>query len=361
MYAAEGGGRTQLYLRALDEFQARPIPGTEDASAPFFSPDGQWVGFYANGRLQKVSVTGGGTLTLCDTPVAPYGASWGSDDAIIFDLGGLMSSRLMRVSAAGGTPEALTGPDTEESAVVPRWPQVLPGGKAVLLTVSTDEGSRTAVLSLTTGEWRMVEGLGEARQARYVPTGSGGHLIYARAGGLTAVPFDLARLEPRGSPVSILDAVYQAANSAYFTISRSGSLVYVPGSPESAVVWVDREGRAAPLPMDRGRYFHPRLSPDGGRVAVGANGDIWVHDLARGTRSRLTVEGNSAHPTWTPPDGKRVAFNTNQGLYWKPADGSDEAELLWASEDTQVPMSWSPDGLLAFEERTLSGTQTSGC
>jgi serine/threonine-protein kinase len=358
VYVAESGGGTQLYLRPLDQFEAKPIAGTEGAINPFFSPDGQWVGFYANGRLQKAAMAGGTPLAICTTPSLVVGASWGTDDNIIFAVRG--RSGLFQVSVGGDTSEVLTTPDKGKGELSHRWPQILPDGKGVLFTVWTGEGLRIAVLSLATGESRILSRLGEATGPRYVPTG---HLVYAQGASLLAVPFDLARLEPRGSPVSILDGVTRRFTAAYLTVSHTGSLVYVPGGgAESTPVWVDREGQATPLSMGRGTYTHPRISPDGRRVAVdrrsGGSQDIWIYDIARGTFTRLTVKGNSQHPVWTP-DGKRVTFNTygsDPGLYWKQADGKGVAELLWTSENVLTPVSWSPGGRLAFEAQPSSRT-----
>lgn len=354
VYSVRSRGRTQFYLRPLDQFEVEPVSGTEGAISPFFSPDGQWVGFHVGGRLQKMSLAGGAPQTICETPVI-LGASWAEDDTIFF-----ASPRgLLQVPAAGGVPTMVAEADPQKGESSLRWPHVLPEGKGVLFNVQTGAGNRIALLSKTTGQWRILERLGEARGARYSATG---HLVYGQAEGLMAVPFDLERLEPSGFAVSILNSVYTFGRLPYFAVSRSGSLAYVPGNSRRDVVWIDREGQGIPLPMEPGGYTHLRLSPDGARVALdlqrSAGGrDIWVHDIARGTRSRVTVTGNTQHPVWTP-DGQRITFNTtgsHRAIYWKEADGSGEAELLWASEHNPVPISWSPDGLLAFEERTPSG------
>ncbi len=189
-YVARQGSTQQLYLRSMNSFDARPIPSTDGAESPFFSPDGQWLGFFAEGKLRKVSLSGGAALTLCSAP-ADRGASWGPDDTIIFAPS--FSSGLFRVSAAGGTPKPLTTPEHKNGEISHRWPEILPGGKAVLFTIWAGTGVddlRIGVLSLETGERRvLVEG---GTYARYVPPG---YMVYARAGGLLAVPFDLKRLE----------------------------------------------------------------------------------------------------------------------------------------------------------------------
>ncbi len=358
VYVASRSGGKQLYVRAIDLFEATPIPGTEGAETPFFSPDGQSVGFFAEGRLKRVSLSGGAPLTLC-TVASARGASWAPDDTIIFTPS-YGYSGLLRVSAGGGTPKPLTTPDQKKGEVSDRWPQVLPGGKAVLFTLwsggSFDDAS-VGVLLLETGERRTL--LKGGTFARYVPSG---HLVYARAGGLLAVPFDLKRLEVTGPPVSILEGVsmHPTTGAAEFSSSNNGSLAYFAGglrTEERTLVWVDRKGTAQPLPAPAHPYFFPRLSPDGLRLAVGISGSdvgVWVYDLARGTLTLVTKTAIMPNPIWTP-DGKRLTFNDAQhgpwNLFWTPADGSGTAERLTTSENGQSPGSWSPHGqALAFSE-----------
>jgi serine/threonine-protein kinase len=356
VYAANRGGSTQLYLRSLDRFEATPIPGTEGAGSPFFSPDGQSLGFSAEGKLKKVSLGGGAPLTICSV-TASRGATWGPNDTIIYTPSNAISG-LFQVSAAGGTPKPLTVPDRTKGEYGHRWPEILPGGKAVLFTVwtgvSLDE-ARIAVLSLDTGKQRLlVEG---GTYARYAPSG---HLVYVRAGELLAVPFDLERLEVTGPPVSILQGVSMRplTGAAEFAFSANGSFAYVPGGPrggERALLWVDRKGAAQPLPAPPRGYTTPRLSPDGQRVALGIedlNAGLWLYDLPRGTLSRLIKSAVFPYPVWTP-DGQRLTLRVNpdSNLYWMPTDGSGAAERLTTSENAQYPGSWSPDGqVLAFTE-----------
>ena len=351
VYVARGGGIQQLYVRSIDSLESKPISGTEGASAPFFSPDGQWVGFFAEQKLKKVPVTGGSSLILCDAS-SPFGGSWGPNDTIFFAPAAL--SGLWQVSAMGGTPQSFTKLDREKGEISHRWPEVLPGGKAVLFTTWTGPGwdeSQIEVQALGGGERRA---LIQGDYGYYVPTG---HLVYSRrgTGTLMAVPFNLARLEVAGSaPVAVADSVSEGANGAtHYSFSGHGLLAYVPGTSrpsESRMVWVDRNGKVEPLAAPRHAYQAPRLSPDGQQVAVtaaGAKEDLWLYNLARGTFTRLTSEASSQVSTWTP-DGKRVAYRATRAglrnLFWRMADGSGAEERLTNGEGSQTPGSWSPDG-----------------
>ncbi len=353
VYAAGRGGSRQLYLRAMDSLEGEPIPGTEGASTPFFSPDGHWVGFYDGGQMKKVSLGGGAPLTLCDAP-NPAGASWGTNDTIVFAPSNI--SGLWQVSASGGTPQPLTRLETGESRH--SWPHLLPGGKAVLFTGRSGGGrnNRIIVESLETGERRVL--VQEGTQVRYVPTG---HLVYVREGTLMAVPFDLAQLEVTGAPVPIVESVMQSnSGAAQYSISSLGSLVYIPGgnpASERRLVWVDRQGAEQPLAAPPGRYVNVQLSPDDRRLAVqidSPNPDVWIYDIPRETLTRLTFAGGG-YPLWTP-DGKRVTFPSRSAgvpnLFWKPADGRGAAEQLTTREHpTDHSFSWSPGGQeLAFTE-----------
>ena len=256
----------QLYLRPMDSLEARPLAGTEGAINPFFSPDGQWVGFFADGKLKKVSISGGAPLTLCNAPQG-RGGSWGTDDTIVF---GKLGAGLSQVSAAGGTPQELT--TLKEGETQHFWPHSLSGGKAVLFSVwsgNVSETSRVDAQSLETGERRAL--IPGATYARYAPTG---HLIFANivnAGTLMVVPFDLDRVEVTGAPVPIVEGVMQSTLSglAQFSFSRNGSLVYVPGSIQeqeivSKLVWVDRQGAVEPLAAPLHGYRHPASRPTAG-------------------------------------------------------------------------------------------------
>jgi serine/threonine protein kinase/Tol biopolymer transport system component len=356
-YVARQGGTQQLYLRAMDSLESKPILGTEGAVIPFFSPDGQWVGFFAGGKLKKVSVSGGAAITLGDTPI-PRGASWVSLGTIAFVP--TQVGALQQVSDAGGAPQSLTR--LEKGEVSHRWPEFLPGGKAVLFAAGTNPinfaNAQVAVQSLGTGERRdLIRG---GTHPRYAPSG---HLVYVQGGNLMAVPFDPQRLAVTGAAVPVVEGVLQSPTNgdAQYSFSATGSLVYVSGgvqSAQSSLVWVSRNGAEQRLAAPAHVYLNPRLSPDGRRVAVGIteqDSQVWLYDVSRETLNRFTFEGNTnGYPAWTP-DGKRIAFLSSKegplNIFWQLADGSGGVERLTTSDDTQTPNSWSPDGqLLAFND-----------
>jgi Tol biopolymer transport system component len=358
-YVARQGGTQQLYLRAMDSLEAKPIPGTDGAVNPFFSPDGQWVGFFAGQKLKKVSVSGGGALTLGDAALS-RGASWGKQGMIAFSP--MMASVIRQVSDAGGASQPLTRLEKGENTQ--RWPEFLPGGQAVLFAAGSTANfwtdAQVVVQLVGSGERRnLVQG---GMNPRYA---SSGHLIFAQAGNLMAEPFDPQQLTATAAANPVVEGVLQSpfSGAAQYSFSATGSLVYVPGavqSNQSKLVWVNRNGAEQTLAAAAHAYVSPRLSPDGRRVAVGITeqeSQTWLYDLSRETLTRFTFEKNmNIYPTWTP-DGKRIAFDSSrdgpQNLFWQMADGSGGLERLATSEYSNAPMSWSPDGqLLAFIEIT---------
>lgn len=359
VYVAVRGGVGQLFLRAMDSFEAKPIPGTEGAETPFFSPDGQSVGFFAEGKLKTVALSGGAPLTLCSAP-SSRGASWGPEHNIVFTPT-LTASDLFLVSDAGGTMKSLSSPDPDKGEYSYRWPEILPGGKAAIFTIWTGtrfDDASIGLVDLKTGKRRvLIEG---GVYARYVPTG---HLIYARSNGLLAVPFDLARLRVTGPPVSILEGVSMnpGTGATEYSIGTDGSLAYVSGGwsiAESTLIWVDRKGRAEPLPAPARGYATPRLSPDGKRVSVaieGTNPGVWLYDLGRSTLTQFMPSVLIPSPIWTA-DGKSLTLRYRQGrtfsLYSMPLDGSGAWEPLTHFEGFQVAGSWTSDGkTLAFSQQ----------
>jgi serine/threonine-protein kinase len=347
-FVVEPGGASQLYLRRMDQSEATPLKGTEGGDAPFFSTDGQWVGFFADGKLKKISVLGGTPVTLCDAPIN-RGGTWTPDDTIIFAPS--LGSGLMRVSATGGTPQPFTRLDSSKDEITHRWPQVLPGGKAVVYAIGIEFNSATiAVASLKSGAAKTLAIRGG--YPRYI---TGGYLVFERQEGLYAVPFDPERLEVTGSPFPVLQV--QAAplgGMAGFAVSETGSLVYIPPVETIAkLAWVNRKGVLEPLEAPGRDYLGLRLSPDGKRVVTlirekGFN-DIWMYDIQRGTLTRLTfASGDNVNPIFSP-DGQRIAFSRlkdgNFSILAKPADGSGSEETLLPPQSVRsTPVSWSLDG-----------------
>jgi len=357
--------KPHLYLRRFDQLDAKPIAGTEGGMSPFLSPDDRWVGFWADGKLRKVSIDGDVSVTLCDAAWS-LGGSWGIDGRIVFSAHPI--SGLSSVSADGGNPETLTTPDKTKGEGSHRLPHWLPDSKSVLFTIMrewVDSRPRVALLDLKTRKWSVL--IEDAADARYVPTG---HLVFLRQGTLMAVPFDLEKLQLTGRSVPTIFNVVQALNIPYtlhgsaagqFSVSDSGCLVYASGGImpdwQNSLVWMDQKGTGQPVASFEAPFYASRLSPDGQRVACTAMGrkfQVRVFDLNRGTADLLTDEGNTVFVTWTP-DGKRVVFNWRSdgqfNLYWQPADGSQPMERLTTSGYRQDPGSFSPDGAtLAFLE-----------
>lgn len=354
VYAARRNDATRLYLRSLDQVEAQPIRGTEGASAPFFSPDGEWLGFYADRGIRKVPVAGGPAAEVSEFGVR--GASWGEGDTLIVAHSGTGNQGLWRVPPAGGEREQLTstaGFDLEQPEQGHYWPQVLPGGRGVLYTSWNLPGSmRVAVVDLRSGEKRVL--IEPGGQARYVPTG---HLVYAWDGSLLAAPFDLEELRVTGPSVPVVeDIAMDSRAAAHFAVSRSGTLVRVPGDvPEGGqrLVWAYLDGRVEELPFGRASYVGVRTSPDGSRIVADHAEDrvrVWLFDPARATAQRLTEEkATEFWPIWSP-DGESVVHNSNRygghalNLYRRVVDGSRPPERLTRSDYNQQPQSWTPDG-----------------
>ena len=348
--ASRDGSSRQLFIHALNEFDPRPIPGTQEAAPPvFFSPDGEWIGFHASSTLLKVNLSGGSPIKICDAGFIVLGASWGDDDTIV--VGGLASG-LMTVSANGGELKPLTQPEAGERFHA--HPQFVPGRRAIVFDVASGTGTSIAAYSLETDVKKILF------QGTRPQHGSAESLLYALDGRVMAVDFDFTGLEPVGRPIAIIEGVSGSSNVGHYAVSSSGSLVYAPLDErvnDGRLTWVDRRGTAAPVGTEQRAYSWPRISPDGTQVA-GAVGDtgrreIWVQDLARGTRVRLTDEGDAVMPAWSP-DGSMVAYGLNLSgryhLYTAKADGSGDVRSVVEDEVSSLPFSWSANGDIAFHK-----------
>ncbi len=367
-----GNNGTQLFVRALDSLEPAAIASGSGLRGPFVSPDGEWVGFFDNNsRLLKVQIAGGPAIPILQQidGGASRGATWVRDDTIVFATSN-SATGLQRVGAGGGAVTMLTTPDRTRGEVDHVWPHVLPGGRGVLFTITSPNGpdaaSYVAVLDFKTGKTTsLVPG---GTDGRYFASG---HLVYAAAGTLRAVPFDLDRLQVRGAAVPVLPRLVVAGSgSGSFALSDEGTLVYIDapavaagGAALRTLVWVDRNGRQQDISAPPHRYQNPRISPDGSRVAVHIDEqqrDIWIWDLRRALLSRLTLDpSNDQWPVWTI-DSRRLIYtsarDTNLNLWWQSADGSDAPQRLTKSVNIQVPTSISPDGRLVVFHEVMGGT-----
>jgi serine/threonine-protein kinase len=357
-----------LYLRSVDELTSKPISGTDGfAVEPFFSPDGKWIGYfsYNDRKLKKISVNGGAPVTLCGIAGTGMGkASWGADDWIVYSA---YPNEIMRIRADGGTPEALAkSPDMLIA------PQILPDGKALMYATHKAGGvdPRIMVKPLKSGEPKE---LLPGWLLRYLPSG---HIIHMPpdAGTLFAVPFDANKLELVGEPLPMVEG----ATSAAAAISNSGTLVYRPITPTAAepgvtLVWVNRVGKEEALGTPQNTYAFPKVSPDGTRVALSIGSfpdlDIWIWDIARKTLSKLTFEKTrDMTPIWSP-DSRRIAYWADtaaaspNGIYWKAADGTGEAEKLISAPDGRQfhLFSWSSDRKALLMQDMVTWTNMDLC
>jgi hypothetical protein len=345
-------GEKWICTRRLDQREAVALPGTEGVEKIFFSPDGKWIGFGANGKLKKVSAEGGAPFTLCDAPF-DRGAAWDADGFLVAAL--VERAGLMRIPENGGTPEVLTELKPGENSH--RWPQVLPGGKGVLFTANSQPGdyenATIDVVSFKTRERRTLHQGGY--HGRYL---SSGHLVYMHQGTLFAARMDLDRLTLTGPPAPVLEDVASRAGDggAAFDFSQSGVFVYDSSGLKSqaTVQWLERSGKLQPLLSTPSSYKELRLSPDGKRLALvvdeGANPDLWVYDVERGTMTRLTFGGANEGPVWGP-GGQYLAYHSGLGLglWWIRADGSGKPQPLIESRRMQAVTSVNAS-YVAFEE-----------
>jgi eukaryotic-like serine/threonine-protein kinase len=360
-----GNNRTQLFVRALDALDPVPIVTGTFVRAPFISPDGQWVGFFEGAALKKVRITGGLPVALSDIDATgPRGATWVTDDTIIVATDSAVTG-LLRVPAGGGPAEEISRPDRARGEAQYLWPERLPGGRAVLFTITAQTGgldaAQVAVLNLRTRTRTIL--LRGGSHAQYVASG---HLVYVAGGALRAVPFDVGRLDVRGAgALAVPRLLTTSSGGGNFSVADDGSLLYVDAPDGSALggrrtlVWVDRMGKEEPIAAPPRAYTYPRLSPDGTRLALDIRdqeNDIWIWDFRRPRLTRLTIDPSvDREPEWTR-DGQRIIFTSNRGgadnLWWQAADGSGVAEPLITSSNIQFASGATRDGkAMIFSER----------
>jgi serine/threonine-protein kinase len=351
VYVGTKAGRRSLFLRNLGELGARQLPGTDEGFQPFFSPDGQWIGFLARTQLRKMPVQGGAAIALAEAP-SMWGASWYRDDQLVISTRG----KLATMSAAGGTPRVFLTQDTSAHESSYRFPLVLSDGKTVLFSVIGEGGvaaARIGAVSIDGSGKRIFDLLGTDPLAVF-----DGKLIFASTtGAIMAVSFDVRRVVPTGTPVPVInDAVVGPSGPLKGSVSRSGSLVYMSGSSTRRVELAEPSGASRPLIAQPGQYARPRLSPDGRYLAIevssGIATEISIFDMASGTLAPLTSDGSiNANPEWTP-DGKRVIYSSQRegriGLWWQPADRSGPAERLIKADSVAYH-----EGVLSRDGSTL--------
>ena len=360
------GDVSQLYRRSLDEPDAKAVIGTENGLSPFFSPDGKWIGFFADGKLKKIPIEGGTAQILADTP-NQRGGSWSPDGTIVFSPE--YAAGLMEVSNSGGQPQVLATPDTAKGERTYRWPEVLPNGKGVIFTIGMQNSAASydnAEIAVYSFGKRQIHVLAQGDMGVYSPAG---YLLYYRSGALFAAPFNQSRMEITGQAVQLPEKVsYDPTSGAtYVGVASDGTMVYLRGGSDTAgrvVVLENRKGEAHVLAVPARGYSIPRFSPDGKRLALVVNGmsnnvvvgqgDLWIYDLASGNISRLTFENSNDYPAWSP-DGSTIYFDSSRGsggtLYAKRADGSGDEQLILKNENGAFfdPDTVSPDGkMLVF-------------
>jgi serine/threonine-protein kinase len=358
VYGTEG----RLYIKAVDEFEGKPLIGTDGAAGPFFSPDGMWLGFTQGGTLKKLPINGGSSIEIARGIGTNLGSSWDENGLIVYAPIG--SYGLMRVSSNGGLPEQITTVDAAATENSHHWPQVLPGGDLVMYTVIGPSGgwddAKIVVHDIGTG--RRVTVRERATSGKYLPTG---HLIYAQATGtLVAAPFDLGRREVIGSPVPVQSGVRLAiwGGSASYAVSDNGTLAIILGSIHASMSlqWVDREGRSLRRLGGAMLGAFVNLSPNGSRIAADVrqpnNSDIFLIDAITGEQSRFTfLTPEDESPIWSP-DGRRLAYSSawtgqERRIFVKPVDAATEPTLLYSRASHMHLSSWSPDGRwLVFDD-----------
>jgi serine/threonine protein kinase/Tol biopolymer transport system component len=355
VYVGGQGEQQQLYLRRLREGAAVPLDNTEGAQSPFFSPDGQQIGFYVGNEMRRIPATGGPARTIGFAPPVTRGQVWLPERTILFTPN--KASGLWRVGVADGASEEVVGVDADRQSSGYCWPDLLPSGRQALVSTlkshaTTWREAQILLLDLQSGETReLIEG---GSQGRFVASG---HIVFVQGDALMAVPFDPSTGSLAGAPIKVADDVLSdpASGVGHFAISDSGTLIYARGGSRSAAIrkltWVERDGRTQVITPEPRAFETPRISPDGRRIAMtiaAASDDIWTLDLERGVFQRITFGGRNFMPIWAP-DGKALTYASVAGrgfpaLHTSPIDGSGPAVPLLEPGPASFPGSWTPDG-----------------
>lgn len=354
VYAAVTGKTTQLFVRDHSGSLPRALPGTEDANSPFLSPNGQWIGFFAENKLKKIRSDGGPAIALCDVPLG-FGGFWSDDDTIYFQPNEM--SAIYRIAASGGVPARISFVPTKATFAGLYWPELLPSGKAILFANSR---SGIGVFRLRDFAATMITPSGSS--PRWSSTG---HILYVDNGNLWALPFDANRLQQTGPAAVLVEHVrMDLQGAAQFDISQEGTLVYAPGGDvaEASLTWVNPSGEASDAGLPPKRYGEFQLSPDGKTLAVviynGALRDLWSLDLERNVLTRLTDEGRLWSPFWSP-DGKRIVYAASSSgaphLIELTMDGLGKREII-SLPTLGAFNGFTPEGRILFTTR--DGTET---
>ncbi len=362
---------SRLYLRKIDEVSAAAIQGTDNASSPFFSPDGNWLGFFSGGRLEKISTRGGGapSIALASDAVDNRGATWGSDGSIVYVP--FATSALYSISQNGGAARAIASPDSSENERTYRWPQFLPGDKYVIFTVGTlaspdyyENATIEAINVETKKKTVLIRG---ASSAKYI---SPGFLVYYRSGILYAVHFNPKSLTVGGDPVPVVEGVSSdpATGAGDYDFSDNGTLVYAPGESEldsRQLALIDKAGIPTILDSTQHPYLEPSISPDGKEIALvnrsGSDYDVWVYDIRRNTLSRLTFGGTNRTPTWLP-DGKDIAYVHGYfTVLVRASNGNDNAKQIYSSRQGRLYLDcWTKDGSYLLMDAISTDSSVTG-
>lgn len=359
-------GTTMLYLRPLSSLTSQPLAGTEDSSYPFWSPDGEEIGFFAGGKLKKIEASGGPPQVLCDAAIGRGGA-WSKNGVIVFAPG--PAEPILRVAATGGEAEPATRLDVSRGENSHRWPYFLPDGQHFLFWARSSHGAQEHTVYVgSLGSLEAKPLMKSELMALCVP----GYLLFLRDQTLMAQPFNIGSLEITGvaKPLAEHVAINPTTNHPIFSASENGTLVYQAGNAQGGwhLFWYTRDGKQTGSVPDLNAYFDPSISPDGTRFATAlvtgqGTGDIWIYDLLRGTKTRLTFgPAVQRYPIWSP-DGKTIFFGSQRRggmhMYTKASDGGGPEQALLEGDDAfEYPESVSPDQRFLVYMRVATDKRT---